>query len=135
MIHGGSTTGSRGTVVARAVGTSSFVGLGVMGLVVVSFTAWVLRGTRAWWIPGAVLLFAAVMMMTLISSAGGDVGGVGALGNTVVTLGFMGLLAMSLAAFAIGGGGRAKPVASTAEQVPEPELPLATVVRHRHRGA
>lgn len=111
---------------------STLVGLAVMGTLVVSVLAWAVRGTRAWWIPGALLLFAAVMTVSLISGTGGDVGGIGALANGIVTLGFMGLLFLSLVAFVIGGAGRATASKQAPPAEPEVTLATATVVRHRH---
>lgn len=115
---------------------SGFVVLGILGLLFVSALAYALRGTAGWWVPGTILVVVALLTFGMMSSGGGDVGGMGALANGVLGIGGAGLLLAGLLAFAVAGSGPAKATAS-ATKATEPAVPLAsaTVVRHRRPGA
>ena len=72
-------------------------------------------------------------MFGQMSSPHGDVGGMGALANGVLSLGGIGLVVAGLMALVAGGVGQTKkpPVDATPPDADVP-LPTATVVQHRH---
>jgi len=70
-------------------------------VLLVPAVAVLLRHTKAWWIPGAVLLVAAGIAFTEVEHVKDDV--IGAMANGLTFLGGLGLCALSLIAFVLGG--------------------------------
>ena len=98
----------------------------VVLLVVVAppFLAYAARNTAGWWIPGFALLVGGVIPFGLLEDTHGDIGGIGALGNGVLVIMGLALLAYGLLLLAITFATRA----ALRRRQPRPSLPVATLV-------
>ena len=108
----------------------SLVVLGTIALFVLAFA---LGRTRGWWVPGVLVMVAAAVLFAAIEDTGGDVGGVGALGNGVLALAAIGLGAVGLVLVVFGAVRRATVMQLEAATSSPPAEPLAaaTIVRRR----
>ena len=107
----------------------------VLGFIAVFALAFVLGRTRAWWVPGAVLVIGALVMFGSMEDTTGDAGGIGALGNGVLALGSIGLgfVGVLLIVFGAVRRGMTTKLDETTASAPAEPLATARVVRQRTR--
>lgn len=102
----------------------------VLVAMILPVIAIMLRRTWAWWLPGALLVVGMFITFGLIEPPEDDIGGIGALANGVLVLAALGLGALSLISFALGGIGRNKAkAAESGATAPIEPPPAARVVR------
>lgn len=104
----------------------ALIGIGAIIAILLPFGARALRRTRIWWMPGSLLFIGAIAVLGQTESTHGDVGGMQALANGVLTLTGIGLGILSLLAFALGGWSRF--LGAAKDPLPSGQLPVATVV-------